>query len=148
MDEEHFDVWGIVLPVLGLIFAAFCIWLGVRLVNRREQWAKWTLATVAGLPLLYVASFGPACWASSHAEFGAGAVTVVYRPLAGVGPPVGWYLIRYSGLYARDYWAWWKNESLGKKDWEWEDYSRPEYTEIHRRTKKLEASTPIPAPSP
>jgi hypothetical protein len=31
-------------------------------VNRRERWAKWTGAAVAGLPVLYVASFGPACW--------------------------------------------------------------------------------------
>jgi len=52
----------IILPALAVAFAAFCVWLGVRIFNRRERWAKWTLAAVVGLPLLYVASFGPACW--------------------------------------------------------------------------------------
>lgn len=51
-----------VLPVLGVMFVAFCIWLGVRIYSRRERWAKRTLAAVIGLPVLYVASFGPACW--------------------------------------------------------------------------------------
>ena len=52
----------ILLPTLGVAFAAFCVWLSVRIVNRRERWAKWTLAAVIGLPVLYVLSFGPACW--------------------------------------------------------------------------------------
>ena len=52
----------ILLSTLGVAFAAFCVWLGVRIFNRRERWAKWTLAVVIGVPLLYVASFGPACW--------------------------------------------------------------------------------------
>lgn len=43
-------------------FVAVCIWLVVRITNRRERWAKWTLATVVSPPLLYVLSFGPACW--------------------------------------------------------------------------------------
>ncbi len=53
----------IVLPVLAVTFAAFCVWLAVRIVNRRERWAKWTaVALLAGSPLLYPLSFGPACW--------------------------------------------------------------------------------------
>ena len=48
----------IVLPTLGVAFAA---WLTVRIINRRERRAKWTLASIVGLPVLYVASFGPAC---------------------------------------------------------------------------------------
>jgi len=31
------------LPTLAVV-AAFCVWLTVRIVNRRERWAKWTLA--------------------------------------------------------------------------------------------------------
>jgi|SRR5579863_466531 len=50
-----------VLSIVGVAFAAFSVWLTVRIVNRRERWAKWTLATIFGLPLAYVASFGPAC---------------------------------------------------------------------------------------
>ena len=53
----------LILPVLAIAFAAFCVWLTVRIVNRRERWAKWTLVAVVGLPVLYVVSFGPACWA-------------------------------------------------------------------------------------
>ena len=52
----------IILPALAVAFAAFCVWLTVRIVNRRERWAKWTLAAVVSLPVLYVASYGPACW--------------------------------------------------------------------------------------
>ena len=51
----------IALLIFGVVFAA-CVWLAVRIVNRRERWAKWTLATVVALPVLYVAGFVPACW--------------------------------------------------------------------------------------
>ena len=58
--KEHMTI---LLSVLGVSFAAFCIWLGVRIVNRRERWAKWTaVGLLVGLPLLYVGSFSPACW--------------------------------------------------------------------------------------
>jgi len=53
----------ILLQALAVAFAAFCVWLTVRIINRKERWAKWTLVgTVVGVPILYVASFGPACW--------------------------------------------------------------------------------------
>lgn len=53
----------LVLSIFGIAFAASCVWLTVRIVNRREKWATWTLAfTVTGLPTLYVLSFGPACY--------------------------------------------------------------------------------------
>jgi hypothetical protein len=32
----------LVLPTLAIAFAAFCVWPGVRVYNRRESWAKWT----------------------------------------------------------------------------------------------------------
>jgi hypothetical protein len=32
----------ILIPALAVAFAAFCVWLGVRVYNRRERWAKWT----------------------------------------------------------------------------------------------------------
>jgi hypothetical protein len=51
-----------VLLVLGVAFAAFCVWLTVRIVNRRERWARRTALAMACLPILYVLSFGPACW--------------------------------------------------------------------------------------
>lgn len=50
-----------ILATLAVAFTAFCIWLVVRLVNRRERWAKWTAAVVVALSL-YSLSEGPAIW--------------------------------------------------------------------------------------
>jgi hypothetical protein len=49
-------------PAMAIYLSALCIWLTVRIVNRREQWAKRTLAVVVGLPVLYFLSFGPLMW--------------------------------------------------------------------------------------
>src|SRR5262245_46001051 len=48
--------------IIGIAFAAFCIWLTVRIVNRRERWARRTAIAVAVLVLAYLASFGPLVW--------------------------------------------------------------------------------------
>src|SRR6476661_2079389 len=56
------------MPIFGSAFAAVSVWLTVRIVNRRERWTKWALAVVVGLPVLYVASFGPACWIGTRAS--------------------------------------------------------------------------------
>ncbi len=45
----------VALAIFGAAFAAFCVWLTVRIVNRRERWAKWlalalAILTVAGYP--------------------------------------------------------------------------------------------------
>jgi hypothetical protein len=71
------------LSIIGIAFVAFCIWLGVRIVNRRERWAKWKLAATLCLPVLYVASFGPACWISSRADS---------QSLPAAYLPIGWLL--------------------------------------------------------
>ena len=60
----------VTLAIFGVAFAAFCIWLTVRIVNRREKWAKWTMVSLIALPVLYVASFGPWLWLSEHDYFG------------------------------------------------------------------------------
>ena len=39
------------LSIFGVTFAAFCVWLTVRIISRRERWAKWTLAGVGVLAL-------------------------------------------------------------------------------------------------
>ena len=41
------------LLIVGIAFAAFCVWLTVRIIDRRERWAKWTLAGAIGLPALW-----------------------------------------------------------------------------------------------
>jgi len=62
MGEPRFHLWTIALQDLGVIIAAVCLWLGVRIFNRRERWAKWTLAAIVCPPALYLLGFGPACW--------------------------------------------------------------------------------------
>jgi hypothetical protein len=48
-----------------------------RTSSRTAFWATVLLATV----VLYVASFGPACWISSHFEVGASLIPKTYRPM-------------------------------------------------------------------
>jgi len=59
MPRMSSTIYRIILPALSVAFAACCVWLTVRIVNRRERWAKWTLAAVLGVPLLYVVSLAP-----------------------------------------------------------------------------------------
>jgi hypothetical protein len=70
------------LPNLAIAFAAFCIWLTVRMINRRERWVKWTLAAVVCMPVLYVASFGPACWLADRDLISGELVDSTFQPFA------------------------------------------------------------------
>ena len=100
MDEGEFDIWTVVLPALGVAFGAFCVWLTVRIVNRRERWAKWTLAgLILGLPVLYVGSFGPVCWAmtASPVQLSADDLSAT---LPKVYLPIGWGMM-HSRLFLR-----------------------------------------------
>ena len=71
-----------VLGVLAAAFAAFCVWLTVRIVNRRERWAKrlavvLAVATVVGYPL----SIGPVAFLSRHSNGLPEAIYAAYVPL-------------------------------------------------------------------
>jgi hypothetical protein len=88
----------IIVPALAVAFAAFCVWRAVRIFNRRERWAKWTLAAIVGLPVLYVLSFGPACWKSERTGVGASALSAAYQPMlhecmnrSDAGSALHWY---------------------------------------------------------
>ncbi len=85
----------IILPALGMAFAALCVWLGIRIYNQRERWAKWTLAATILLPAFYVLSFGPACWIATrtHAD-DAKLFAVVYWPM--------WWAIRREASVVSD----------------------------------------------
>lgn len=80
-----------IFAVVGAGFAAVAIWLTVRIVNRRERWAKRTLAAVIGLPVLYILSFGPTCWIAGNFPMLYRApvlpkfVSTIYRPLVSLG---------------------------------------------------------------
>jgi len=97
----------IILPTLGVVFVAFCVWRTVRIFNRRERWAKWTLSIVLSMPVLYVASFGPACWVSSRTERLV-ETPAAYRPIAHLIATydrsfLGNCLASYAAVEMRDY---------------------------------------------
>jgi len=74
------------LLLLAASFAASCIWLTVRVVNQRERWAKRTLAgLIVGMPLMYVLSFGPACWLTARPlRVAPEPAMIVYYPLVDI----------------------------------------------------------------
>jgi hypothetical protein len=57
----------IFLSSLAVTFAAFCVRLAVRFVNRRERWARRLLIGIAAsTPVLYALSIGPAAYVASR----------------------------------------------------------------------------------
>jgi hypothetical protein len=74
----------VALEIFGVAFAACCVWLGVRVYNRRERWAKRTLFVLTiAVPLLYFLSVGPAQWIISRKMLSQDAiahVTMFYGP--------------------------------------------------------------------
>jgi H+/Cl- antiporter ClcA len=102
----------IALSIFGVVcaaFAAFFIWLMVRIINRRERWAKWTAVLLAPAlisPVLYVLSFGLVEWLVNHGWLPASThelIELLYCPLGWVhdcGPkPIAGSLEWYSELW-------------------------------------------------
>jgi hypothetical protein len=69
------------LPALAVAFAAFCVWLGVRVYNRRERWAKWTLAAICGCVFGYPLSAGPILLINVHFLGESQVIDALYHPL-------------------------------------------------------------------
>jgi hypothetical protein len=121
----------ILFPALCVAFTAFCVWLGVRIVNRRERWAKWTLAMVIGVPVLYVASFGPACWILSWTNLRIDGEESFYAPMIrlwNVGPSRKSEVLHwYACLGAAEGWRWMSSPRAGSFEnnpdviWLWTD---------------------------
>jgi hypothetical protein len=100
----------IVLPVLAVAFAAFCVWLGVWVYKRHKNrgWRFWTVAALVAMFVVYPLSLGPACWLltqewkpdATHAV-----VVHVYAPILWVyrhGPQSVHAVIRsYAFLWSR-----------------------------------------------
>ena len=97
-------VMTILLPALVVAFAAFCVWLTVRIVNRRERWAKRILAATLLLPVLYVGSFGPACWLVGRRVLPESILTTAYRPCV---------FLALDGLAPVQNTLWWWTELCG-----------------------------------
>jgi hypothetical protein len=66
-----------------IIFMAVFIWLTVRVINRRERRAKWSLAAMLNMPVLYLASWPAMIWLNTHVHLPdamALVLTIVYYP--------------------------------------------------------------------
>jgi hypothetical protein len=93
--------------------------------NRKPVW-PWIVALLIGLPVLYVASFGPACWISSRINSGQRFVTIAYRPLTwGLNDSHQSTLDRvlrgYASLgAAHNQWGWWRGDGTDPDQWIWE----------------------------
>jgi hypothetical protein len=91
----------ILLLTLAVAFAAFCVWLTVRTVNRKERWAKrLTVAVVIAAPLLYVLSVGPARrMAGNLAPLEKSKISRFYSPLELTPTPIYDAIVRYARLW-------------------------------------------------
>jgi hypothetical protein len=71
----------ILLSTLVVAFAAFCVWLTVRIVNRRDRWVKRMAVLALALLVAYPLSIGPMSWLSWRGFVPHRLFSVVYEPL-------------------------------------------------------------------
>jgi hypothetical protein len=89
------------LVLIAVSYAALCVWLTVRIVNRRERRDTLALATLIAAPIVYVMSFGPACWLGARQRTGDRALMEgVYGPLietaASMPDPIPTWICHYA----------------------------------------------------
>jgi hypothetical protein len=106
---------------LATTFAAFCVWVMVRIVNRRERWANRTAVAIAVIVAVYLLSFGPACWLTSRIG-GSEMLPTIYYPITlGMSrqtPNSLDYAIRCCAqMGANPNWDWWFIPE--RLQWEW-----------------------------
>ncbi len=106
MSDEAWTAVDFAWCVIGAGFTAVSVWLTVRIVNRRERWAKWTLALVIAAPVLYGASWGPVIWVHDRELLPRSAtpiLDVIYWPLINIATEpesdVGLWLRAYAELW-------------------------------------------------
>jgi hypothetical protein len=78
--------------------------------------ALWATVVLVVVPLLYVLSFGPACWISSRTGIGASVVGPFYRPILLIGwntRVISWY----SGLWSGPNWEFGHNPETNSFSW-------------------------------
>jgi len=75
--------------------------------QQRPLW-PWIVSMLIGLPVLYVVSFGPACWCCNYSSLDARLTWKIYRPIT-----LSWYsarpsaystaLLRWCDLFGKDH---------------------------------------------
>jgi len=97
----------IALGIFGVACTAFCVWLTVRIINRRKKpgVAFWVTVGLVGL-VLYVLSMGPATWLVNQdwsPEWTVDAVELIYCPIfltcRCLPQTFGEVLLRYNMLW-------------------------------------------------
>src|SRR5690349_21129284 len=93
---------GLLVVFMITAFAAFCMWLSVRIANRNERWTKLTSIGLFIVAVGYPASVGPVCWwlATPDTLASSPRLPFIYWPLGRVaanGPdlvykPVRWWM--------------------------------------------------------
>jgi len=94
--------------------------------QKRHGWKFWATLVLVVI-LLYVASFGPACWISSRTNVGASAVPIIYRPVTWAmsrDKRIASVFIRYARVWSKDGWAWGivrsrKHSDPNEGQWKW-----------------------------
>ena len=115
LPKAAIDYWVIIFYcTVPAVFMAVLIWLTVQVTNRRERWAKWSLATTLSMPILYLASWPPMArlceWLDSHGlipDAMTSVMWVVYYPagFTANGNPPAWVkdtMIWYLGIWGGD----------------------------------------------
>lgn len=85
--------------------------------------AGWTVVAFVLLPVLYVASFGPACWIVSRGPTGIAPFNAAYRPLLRVAHGRGTLseiLFRYALFGAHPDWTVIQRHSNGTSEFVWD----------------------------
>jgi hypothetical protein len=91
------------LSIFGVAFAALCVWLMVRIVNRKERWAKWTAVALAVMLVAYPLSYP---WALSVLIHHGQSESAAMDQLADIYAPFGWaiyhcpdFIRNWYGIY-------------------------------------------------
>jgi len=86
-------------------------------------------AALIGLPVLYVASFGPACWITSRANCGVEIIDFAFQPLMRLARNTPWWFAEildgYAELGAAPDWMVLRNDTTPWCHSQWMRPSRP-----------------------
>jgi hypothetical protein len=92
--------------IVWVSLAAICLWLAIRVFNRRERWAKWILGFVVAL-IAYPLSLGPVAFLDNRdflPNWLVPMMDVIYAPLfflLGTSEEIAKIWLRYRDLWTR-----------------------------------------------